>query len=178
MTLIRDPDGTDESSSGMTRHEGDHTMRGWTTTVLMPLGFAASLATLSMLNGCATPNQYLSWDSNGQPRTDHPEQSWWHYEFVYHPQAELYYEPYTKRYFWFDEHRWEWMSSNQPPRGTSVDPTVSKVVRVKTQDPHMDHVTVLAVAGPQWRGAPSSWETGQVDDTTQHATVHYSGGQD
>ena len=149
-------------------------------TVLAPMALACVTGFAALtLTGCASPNQHLSWDPDGQPRTDHPEQQWWHYEFVYHPQAQLYYEPYTKRYFWFNGLDQEWMTGDQPPKGFSIDPTVSKVVRVKTREPHMDHVIVLAVAGPHWQtGRPSSWETGQVESSTPYATVRYSEDQD
>ena len=61
----------------------------------------AAAALLVALGGCAVSSESITFNDNGQPRHEHGWQDWWNYQFVYHPNEQVYFEPYTGTYHWF-----------------------------------------------------------------------------
>ena len=60
------------------------------------LGAAAVLGTAVAICGCQQAKHPVSFQAVGPPMHEHPHQTWWTYQFVYHPEQQTYYEPYTR----------------------------------------------------------------------------------
>ena len=93
------------------------------------------------LAGCETATS-ISWQRDGVPHHQHPEQEWWHYQFVYHPNAQVYFEPYTKTYYWFE--KGSWCAGAKPPTGLELNTQLATVVKLQQSLPFVQHDTVLA----------------------------------
>lgn len=126
------------------------------------------------LTGCSADSRHVSWQSNGVPRYDNPDQEWWHYKVVYHPDAQAYSDPYAGRVYWFrDGH---WYSSDSLPAGMYVDPRLAKVVKVKTEVPVFHHDGVAALH-PDTREMParfnpSTFRWDILEDAMVDSTAH------
>jgi hypothetical protein len=101
-----------------------------------------SLAAMAGLTAGCAQESTVTWQPDGMPHHTHPNQNWWSYEFVYHPNAQVYFEPYTHQYFWFQD-GW-WHRGDQPPQELTLDPTLARVVKLQQTSPYPQHGTVLA----------------------------------
>ena len=72
-------------------------------TFLLALSLAA---TAFLAGGCETTTDVL-WQANGTPHHKHPTQGWWSYQFVYYPNAQVYFEPYSKTWYWCEDGHWQ-----------------------------------------------------------------------
>jgi hypothetical protein len=121
-----------------------------------------SVAAIFALGGCASTSSEITFHPSGLPHHEHPHQDWWSYQFVYHPHAQVYFEPYTRMFFWNEDGYW--MEGRVLPSHITVDPHHAKVVHLKTPVPHAQHLTVVASAGPAYNvHAPSPWPGMQGD---------------
>ena len=112
------------------------------------------MAAAGLAAGCSQEST-VSWQPDGMPHHTHPYQSWWTYEFVYHPNAQVYFEPYTQQYFWFED-GW-WHRADQPPQELVLDPTLATVVKLQQTVPHPQHETVLTWH-PCYRDMPPQFD--------------------
>ncbi len=96
------------------------------------------------------------WEADGTPQhISHNEQAWWRYQFVYHPEAQVYFNPYTHTYYWYSGH--EWVEGSRLPEHITLDKKLAQVVRVHSRPPHVQHRTITtAAAGPSYGVFPSS----------------------
>lgn len=98
------------------------------------------------LAGCQTASHTnVTFHDDGQPRHEHPHQDWWHYQFVYYPNDQVYFEPYTRTWFWNEQGQWQ--EGDTLPQFIGVNPDHAKIVYLKTPTPHAQHRTVIAAAG-------------------------------
>lgn len=98
----------------------------------------------ALLSGCESAQSTVTWQDNGMPRHEHPQQDWWHYQFVYHPFAHAYYEPYSATWFWFENGSW-WYGE-ELPRGLNVNAEHAVVVKTRWDLPFLQHQpTTLAM---------------------------------
>lgn len=110
---------------------------------------------LFALGGCHAEQQStVAWQPNGMPHHSHPTQDWWHYQFVYHPRAQVYFEPYSHMYYWFEED--EWQQGHRLPSTITLDTSLARTVVMKTPIPHAQHETVVVAHGPARGQAPAS----------------------
>ena len=117
----------------------------------------ASVAVVAMAGCGVKSGSEITFHPSGLPHHDHPHQQWWSYQFVYHPQAEVYFEPYTRVFFWNEDG--EWVEGERLPSHISIDPHLARVVYLKTPVPHAQHITVIASVGrqPYDKHDPSPW---------------------
>jgi hypothetical protein len=117
--------------------------------------------------GCAPQATVVTWQESAAPRHAHATQDWWQYQFVYHPQAQVYLEPYTRTWFWFKDGQWHEGPVLDP--GIHLDHSLSRIVLLNSRTPHEQHDTVAVAHGP-WRSRhPSSRE---LDADRMHALTH------
>lgn len=108
---------------------------------LVTLSLAAAVATLG---GCAVSSESVTFQDDGPPRHQHGWQDWWSYQFVYHPNDQLYFEPYTGTYHWFENETWR--SGTELPNALSPDPSLAQVVFLQEgQFPWAQHQTTTFV---------------------------------
>lgn len=116
------------------------------------IGAAAALSVT--LGGCHRPDSTVSWEPNGMPSHVHPHQEWWSYQFVYHPRAQVYYEPYTQTYFWFADGMWE--QGPEVPANIPLDARSANVVKLQQPAPYVQHASVVAWNWPWFKAVPGS----------------------
>lgn len=126
----------------------------------LPLFVAATTAAATvmlMAGGCTQPSQSISWQDNGMPRHENGADSWWNYQFVYHPDDQVYYEPYTKTFHWFDDGTWR--SGDNTPDEMWLDPAMARVVYLKLDEfPWGQHDTVAGTWEPRRDGRPVEYD--------------------
>ena len=120
------------------------------------LKIMCALGVVFGLAGCGHLSSDVVWEADGTPRhVPHNDQAWWRYQFVYHPEAQVYFNPFTNAYYWYSGN--EWVESQQLPEHIILDKNLARVVRVNTKPPHVQHRTITtAVAGPSYGVFPSS----------------------
>ena len=129
------------------------------------------LTGLFIATGCQRTST-VTWQDNGMPYHVHPDQCWWNYQYVYYPNAQVYFEPYTKRFFWFENGIWR--SDQQPPSELELNPEQARVVKLQNGVPFPQHDTVL-VWYPCARPLPArfdaaNWEESPVRMATEPAS--------
>ena len=113
-----------------------------------PLLVGLSLITMTTMLGCDSSQHTITMQDNGVPYHVHGSQDWWHYQFVYHPDAQTYFEPYTQTYFWYEEGAWH--AGPESPPQLILDVDRAKVVKLRTDEmPFLQHTTVLASHPPR-----------------------------
>ncbi len=112
------------------------------------------IAAACLGSGCETSTK-VTWQDNGVPRHEHPDQDWWSYKFIYHPNAQVYFEPYSKQYFWFEDGVWK--QSDSSPRELPLDRRLAKVVKLQNDLPYKQHDMVLAWQ-PCYRAIPARFD--------------------
>lgn len=124
-------------------------------TIMMTVsGLIAGATLLVGLGGCHSLQSDVSWHENGQPRHSHSQQSWWSYKYVYYPHEQVYFEPYSRTYFWFNEDRWE--EGDQLPDHITVHADDANIVRLQEPKPYLQHVTTLQWSWPHTRAIVGS----------------------
>jgi hypothetical protein len=113
------------------------------------LGLAVLSATTFGLGGCETPTT-ISYDG-ALPRYEHPAGSSqdWHYQCFFHPGANVYFQPWQQRYYWFEDGTWK--TSGTPPHVFTLDARLAKAVKTQGTLPFLQHDTYAAVH-PDRRG--------------------------
>lgn len=112
---------------------------------------------LAAATGCETESK-ITFQDNGIPRHEHGWQDWWNYQFVYYPEENVYYEPFTETYFWFDSDGWA--QGDTLPRALYLDRTRAEVVRLQSDElPFIQQVSVstwhepVEAVMPEWHDA-------------------------
>ena len=70
------------------------------------LGAAVALA----LPGCSStkpPAHEMTWQQDSMPQQMHPFPKAYGYQCVFYPKQNVYFEPYTKTYAWYEDGRWQ-----------------------------------------------------------------------
>jgi len=116
-----------------------------TTLASLPLVIAA---------GCSSPS-VVTWQDNGVPFHEHSFETWWNYQFVYHPSTQSYFEPWTQTHIWFEGDAWR-MGSDLP-RGLNPDPRYAQVVKVRSDLPFLQHAWVHH-EHPCWKELPERFD--------------------
>ena len=107
------------------------------------------------LAGCSGTMTTVRWESDGTPQHTHPNQQWWRYQFVYYPDVQVYFNPFTNDYYWYTGE--QWVQSQHLPEWITLDKNLARVVKVYSKPPHLQHRTMTAVvAGPSHGVFPSS----------------------
>lgn len=113
------------------------------------------------LAGCTT-NSQVAWEADGTPQHTHPGQNWWRYQFVYHPDEQVYYNTYSQKYYWFEEGIWH--EGKMLPTHIPLSGKHARAVKVFERQPHIQHDSVVAMSGPFNFPFPSSLETGVIEE--------------
>lgn len=119
------------------------------------LKIACCVAVVLGLAGCSGTRTTVRWESDGTPQHTHPNQQWWRYQFVYYPDVQVYFNPFTHSYYWYTGE--QWVQSQRLPEWITLDKNLARVVKVYSKPPHLQHRTMTAaVAGPSHGVFPSS----------------------
>lgn len=122
------------------------------------LKIACCVGAVLGLAACGTTS-IVEWEVDGTPRHMHPNEHWWQYKFVYHPEAQVYFNPYTHTYSWFDSNNEQWFEGARLPVKYTINEKQAKVVKVNFKPPHAQHRTITTVkAGPTFSAFPASIE--------------------
>jgi len=113
---------------------------------LVTLSLVAAAAAFS--TGCAVTSETIAFQEDGTPRHEHGWQDWWSHQFVYHPNDQVYFEPYTRTYHWFDGGTWR--SGEELPSSLRPDPELAQVVFLQEDRfPWSQHNTTSFVHAPR-----------------------------
>ena len=118
---------------------------------LTVLRIACCIGAVLGFAGCNQTTSIVEWEMDGTPRHMHPNEHWWQYKFVYHPKAQVYFNPYTHTYSWYDSDNEHWVEGERLPIKYTIDDDKVKVVKVNFTHPHAQHRTITArKAGPTY----------------------------
>jgi len=92
------------------------------------------------LAGCSQQSTVSSWQANGTPVHEDPNEPWWNYQLVYHPNSGVYFEPYSQMYHWQEDG--EWRSSKRRPAPVSWHAEEAVVVKLNWDTPEYGHSSV------------------------------------
>ncbi len=97
-----------------------------------------------LMTGCESNDSttQVTWQANGTPFHHDAEQDWWHYQFVYYPNKQVYFEPFSQTYYWYDISTWH--EGTQLPQHITVHGDTPQVVKLKAELPFYQHDTVVA----------------------------------
>ncbi len=113
-------------------------------------GAALLAAALLTAGGCAprTGDRTVTWRSDGVPHHEHADarHDWWTYQFVYYPRAEVYFEPFSQEWWWFEDGRWR--SGLELPAGRTTFRQTPTVVFFQTPWPFVQHGNAVAMHNP------------------------------
>ncbi|MHC4948619.1 MAG: hypothetical protein ACYTG1_10190 [Planctomycetota bacterium] len=131
---------------------------------------SAALAVTGLLAGCQTNGTEVALDENGVPRYEHPHQDWWNYKFVYYPQDQIYYEPHTRMYYWFEDGAW--LEGQRLPARFAPKHENARFVYLDSTRPWMHHAQTTRVYGPSNDAIPGSLDpTNMIEEETAITTA-------
>ena len=126
--------------------------KDWTKrSSLLVAGIAA--ASIVVLTGCESKSTISSWQANGTPVHTDPSEPWWNYKLVYHPNAGVYYEPYSHTWHW--QENGEWRSAKVRPEPVTWRPEEAIIVKMNWDTPEYGHHAIAMRHPVTKRGA---WE--------------------
>ena len=114
---------------------------------------ALSATVLLSMSGCG-PSTTIAWQDNGTPVHSHPAQTWWNYQYVYYPQAQVYFEPYSLTWYWFEDDLWR--QGHELPQEIAIYDLNPQVVKLASFPPYEQHETVASTFGPFHYAHPGS----------------------
>ena len=124
------------------------------TAVVLGLGVVAAFA----LSGCSAMQETVTWQDDGVPRHENSHQDWWNYEFVFHPHANVYYQPYTTMYFWCEDGVWRTGEKLPLVFAFNLDHRTAQVVKLSHDLPFLQHdSTVWRVRAPHGAEMPENF---------------------
>jgi hypothetical protein len=131
------------------------------------LAATALLSLLAGLGGCSRSSTIeATWTADHLPEYHHPNQGWWRYKFAYYPDSQVYYHPYRRMYYWYENGVWE--EGHVLP--TNLICTLSRhdmqVVKLQEEKPYVQHLTVL-----QWHKPYHGRFDGSTDPV--HSTAEF-----
>lgn len=93
------------------------------------------------LGGCYTSSESVTFEDGQAPVHEHGWQDWWSHQFVYHPEQQAYFEPYSGTYHWFENGAW--VEGDSLPLALNPDPELAEIVFLQNgQAPWDQHPTV------------------------------------
>jgi hypothetical protein len=104
------------------------------------LGTALALSAFG-LGGCQTHPHPITVNTTSSPMHQIPTNDWWNYQFVYFPPQQVYFEPYSRTYFWYDQGLWE--EGQDLPKSIQMRGGDAVVVRLQNEKPYVQHESVL-----------------------------------
>ena len=112
---------------------------------------AAVATSVLALGGCShNATSTVVWEDNGLPRHNPTSKSKrWQYKFVYFPGEDVYFEPYTSTYYWYDGDFW--YEGAELPDHVDVSFVEPQIVRLRDNKPYMNHGTVVAKHFGGWK---------------------------
>ena len=123
------------------------------------IGMGVVVAIAIGMTGCQN-RDYVRWDESGAPATVNARTNEAVYTYVYFPELQVYLEPHSQLYFWFQDGAW--YEGNVLPAGLSIDKQYFEFVELNTPKPWTQHVTVHSGFGGDY--LPGSIEP--LDDQT------------
>ena len=108
------------------------------------------------MGGCESTESVVTWQPSGMPKHAHPHQDWWSYQYVYFPDAQAYFEPYTRTFYWYENGTW-WPGEELPVE-MSFDKKLARVVYLQEPLPFPQHESVLV-----WSPCPKPVRTTGFD---------------
>lgn len=115
------------------------------TSTSNTIRFAAALTLgAALLGGCThSPSRsQVTWQDNGTPHTNHQNQQWWNYQFVYFPASQVYFEPYSKNFYWFEQGVWR--QGTELPNHITLQNESPTVVKLAQEQPYLQHHSVTS----------------------------------
>jgi len=106
----------------------------------------AACGVAALFCGCSANQTRVEWHESGPPQHHNSFETWWSYQYVYHPYAEVYYEPYTETYFWQQDG--EWHEGHTLPAHITLEHDTAQVVKTQTERPWLQHNWVQATTMP------------------------------
>lgn len=97
------------------------------------VAFSIGTAGACLLMGCQPTTRSAQFLENGQPRLLAATATNWQYPYVYHPESEVYFEPYTRNYFWQEDGTW--FKGASLPATRPLDPLTAIVVSLPYEEP-------------------------------------------
>lgn len=125
-----------------------------TSTAYALTAAAALTIGATMLGGCNHTHSQVTWQDDNTPRHVHQQQDWWNYQFVYFPVAQVYYEPYSETYYWFQDGLWR--EGNELPSHIKLQHETPHVVKLESRYPYMQHHTVTRSFAMNFQPYPGS----------------------
>jgi hypothetical protein len=113
---------------------------------LFVFGVGGAAVTIALGCSTGTSQHHVQWQANGMPRHSDPNNPWWRYQFVYHPREQVYYEPTTATYFWFDNNAWH--EGPELPHQFTLEAKLARIVYTWHEKPYMAHNTATAMGSP------------------------------
>lgn len=105
------------------------------------LATAAALGlSVALLGGCSQSRTQVTWQDNGTPHISHPHQQWWNYQFVYYPASQVYFEPHSQTYYWFQNGLWR--QGSELPSHIPLQFENPVTVKLESEQPFMQHHSV------------------------------------
>jgi hypothetical protein len=109
----------------------------------LTLTFLGTTMLLGAASLCGCQAQHpITMSATSAPRHEVPGAEWWHYQFAYFPGQQVYFEPYTATYFWYDQGLWE--EGPDLPESITLRSGDAVIVRLQNQKPYIQHSTVCA----------------------------------
>jgi hypothetical protein len=104
--------------------------------------FTNIVAIIAITVGLASchDSEYVRWDPTGMPARINPATNQAIYRYVYYPNLQVYFEPYSEIYWWFQDEAW--YEGNRLPEGTTVRHEYFQFIELATPKPWTHHVTV------------------------------------
>ena len=140
--------------------------------VLMTLTATCSAVLLGLGAGCSSQPSDVTWQNNGTPQHAHPNQDWWNYQYVYYPRAQVYFEPYSRVYSWYDGLQWQ--DARELPANISLHGEHPYVVKNKSELPYYQHGTIVQEFRPHNEAIAGSMDLEWSEGDSQRYASHPS----
>ena len=110
---------------------------------IIGLGLAGSVMCLT---GCSSQPSVtkVGWEADGVPRHSGTYETGGKYQFAHYPSSKVYFEPFSRTYFWMEEG--VWMEGPQLPSYFTVHAKDAKIVELSTRVPPINGLSSEAYA--------------------------------
>lgn len=125
-------------------------------------GLLAAAALTLALTGCTQSTNEVAWQDNGMPLHTQANRNHTFYKYVYYPSNQVYYEPYTNTWHWFEQERWH--TGQQRPAQFSFRGEEPRIVHTASNPPYRSHQTAVAMFGPFYNAHPASTSPRYADN--------------
>jgi hypothetical protein len=125
-------------------------------------GLLAAAALTLALTGCTQSTNEVAWQDNGMPLHTQASSQHTFFKYVYYPSNQVYYEPYTNTWHWFEQERWH--TGQQRPEQFSFRGEEPRIVHTASNPPYRSHQTAVAMHGPFYNAHPASTSPRYADN--------------